>query len=232
MCGYVRRHVGPRTLKEFLSLLGMTGYYEDIQDDEPELKHFYPAFGGNANRRIEGLLIQQDGELKLVDATWWYDCQEVNGELEVGPRTTFNARNLASTYWKDAIHRRRGIVIATGIGEGKTIDGKDKHYLVTAERLMFLGAVYREFSGEHYSCAIITRDTHPRFEPYHDKAFPLFLPPNLDFLKLWLSDASDDHPQIVQLLANTRIFSDLSITPVKTFKGGVATGSTEYLKAD
>ncbi|BFM11300.1 hypothetical protein R50072_14530 [Simiduia litorea] len=232
MCGYIRRHVDPRTLNDFLALLGAEGRYEGADDDTPKIQHYYPAFGGDPTRTIDGLLIKKGGALKQVDATWWYDCRDVGGELEVGPRTTFNARNLTSLYWRDAIRHRRAIVIATGLGEGKKVAGKNTHYLVTTQRLMLLGAVYQEFPGEKYSCAIITRDTHPRFEPYHDKAFPLFLPYNLAFLTLWLSDAGDEHPQIAQLLSNPRIFTELKITPVKTFKGELATGPTEYLRAD
>lgn len=231
MCGYVRRHIGPRTLQEFLTLLGAENVLDDTSDDAV-LQHFYPAFGGNINRTIDGLLINEGGQLKLVDATWWYDCSEIDGELVVGPRWTFNARNLELGYWRDAIKNRRAIVIASGIGEGKTVDGKNLHYLVTTERLMLLGAVYRGFPSGKYSCAIITRDAHPRFEPYHDKAFPLFLPYNTEFLKLWLSDAGDDHPQIAHLLEAPRIFSDLTITQVKTFKGAVAMGAPTTLLAD
>lgn len=231
MCGYVRRHVDPKTLREFLHLIGYMGNF-DVAEEEPIMKHFYPAFGGDPNRTIEGLLIEEDGELKLVNATWWYDCHEIDGELRVGPKTTFNARNLHIPFWKEAIAGHRAIVIATGLGEGKTIDGKDKHFLVTSERLMLLGAVYQKFPSGKYSCAIITRDEHERFAPYHDKAFPLFLPFNLEFLKVWLSNVDDSSAPIARLLSAPRIFADLQITPVKTFKGGVSVGPTEYLKAD
>ncbi len=97
---------------------------------------------------------------------------------------------------------------------------------------MLLGAVYQKFPSGKYSCAIITRDEHYRFTLYHDKAFPLFLPYNLKFLKLWLSQVDDSNAQIAQLLSAPKIFADLIITPVKTFKGGVPVGPTEYLKAD
>jgi putative SOS response-associated peptidase YedK len=232
MCGYVRRHIEPKTLNEFMELLGITGYYDDDKNDEPELKHFYPAFGGNPDRTIEGLIIEEDGELKLVDATWWYDCSEEEGEFKVGTHTTFNARNLEGRYWKGAIRHRRAIVVATGLGEGKTIDGKNRHFLVTSDRLLLLGAVYQRFPSGRYSCAIITRDAHPRFEAYHEKAFPLFLPYNVEFLKLWLSQADEQQPQIAHLLASPKIFANLSILPVKTFKGGIATGEMEFLAAD
>jgi putative SOS response-associated peptidase YedK len=237
MCGYLRRHIKPRTLKEFLELLGLKSYGVDWEDnhpaiDEPVLEHFYPAFGGDVNKTIKGLLIKEGGELKLVDATWWYHAEEVDGQLVLGPRRTFNARRLYINFWRDAIQHHRAIAIVTGLGEGKKVDGKDKHFLVTSERLMLLGAVYKKFPSGKYTCAIITRDEHPRFKPYHDHAFPLFLPPNLEFLNRWLSDIGDDDPDIAQLLASRRIFSDLTIKPVKTFKGEVATGPTEYLKAD
>lgn len=232
MCGYVNRFVSQRTLREFMELLGMQSASEQANDDEPAMQHFYPAFGGDSRRTIDGLLIMEGGQLKLVNATWWYDCQEVDGRLVVGPKTTFNARNLHYAYWREAIRKRRAIVIATGLGEGKTISGKNHHYLVTSERLIFLGAVYQSFPSGHYSCAVITRDTHPRFEPYHDKAFPLFLPPNLDFLKLWLSEADDENPQIEHLLENPKIFSELKITRVKTFKGAVPIGEPQSLAAD
>jgi putative SOS response-associated peptidase YedK len=231
MCGYVKRHIGPKDLNEFLELLGIRGYYDEA-NEEPELKHFYPAFGGNPDRNIEGLIIEEEGQLKLVNATWWYDCSETDGEFKVGTRTTFNARNLESRYWKSAIRHHRAIVVATGLGEGKMIDGKNKHFLVTSDRLLLLGAVYQRFPSGRYSCAIITRDAHPRFEAYHDKAFPLFLPYNLEFLKLWLSQANEQQPQIAHLLASPKIFANLSILPVKTLKGGAATGAMEYLAAD
>jgi putative SOS response-associated peptidase YedK len=147
-------------------------------------------------------------------------------------KQTFNARNLHLDFWRDAIESHRAIVIATGIGEGKEINGKDEHFLVISKRLMLLGAVYQKFPSGKYSCAVITRDEHFRFEPYHDKAFPLFLPYSLEFLKIWLSKANHNHPQIARLLAAPKIFSDLKITPVKTFKGEVPTGPTEFLKAD
>lgn len=237
MCGYLRRHIKPQTLEAFLELLGLKSYGVDWADndpvlDEPILEHFYPAFGGDVNKVIKRLLIKEDGELKLVDATWWYHAEEVHNQLILGPKRTFNARQLHLNFWRDAIKHHRAVAIVTGLGEGKKVEGKDKHFLVTSERLMFLGAVYKKFPSGKYTCAIITRDEHPRFQPYHDHAFPLFLPPNLDFLKLWLSDAGDDHPGVAQLLANPRIFSDLTITPVKTFKGSVATGPTEFLSAD
>jgi len=234
MCGYARRHISNKDLIEYLQMLGLANAAQNRPvQQELLLEHFYPAFGGAASRRITSMLIQEDGEIRSVDATWWFDCQEVDDELVVNnTRTTFNARNLASSYWKAAIRRNRGIALFTAIGEGKLIEGKNRHFLVEGEQLLLMGTVYRKFPGGKYSTAVITRDSHSKFDQYHDKAFPLFLPPDPDFLRLWLGPEPETHPAILHLLENPRVFNKLKITPVKTFKDAVPTGPVEYLEAD
>jgi putative SOS response-associated peptidase YedK len=103
----------------------------------------------------------------LVDATWWYDAKEIDGTLILKGEKSINARNLYKNSWREAINVRRGIAIVTGLGEGKKIDGKDKKFLVTADRLLLVGALYQKFPSGRYTCVIITRDEHPRFTPYH-----------------------------------------------------------------
>lgn len=231
MCGYLRRTSSSQTMRE---------YYDAIQlpvewpknPDGVELLHMYPAFGGVASKQIKDLVIQEDEEIKTVNATWWFDCQELDGELVVGKRTTFNARNLDSPYWKGAVRHHRGIAIATGIGESLYRDGKKFQYLMESEKPLLLGCVYRKFPNDLYSCAVITRDAHDRFDKYHDKAFPLMLPHDRQFLELWLSDEREDHPAIADLLARPQIFTNLRVTPVKTFKGGEEIGEAELLVAD
>lgn len=234
MCGYTRRHISNKALNEFVRQLDLFVNFRDRpEQDEPYLQHFRPAFGGAAHNQIKDLIIQDGGQVKAVDATWWYECAPDEGTLAVNnTRTTFNARNLGSPYWKSAIRRHRGIALVTAIGEGKMISGKNRHYFVEGETPLLMGAVYRPHPNGLYSTAIITRDAHPRFDAYHDKAFPLFLPPDPEFLKLWLSDAPETDPAIADLLANPKIFNRLKITPVKTFKDAVATGETEFLEPD
>lgn len=94
------------------------------------------------------------------------------------------------------------------------------------------GCVYRKFPNDQYRAAIITRDARLRFDKYHNKTFPLLLPSDADFLRLWLGDAREDEPAIADLLERPRIFNYLSITPVKTFKNSDAVGPTEQLLAD
>lgn len=231
MCGYARRHVNSRQMHELADLLSTGGLVIKVGVDS--LAHFYPAFGGAAGRQLNDLVINEAGTIKTVDATWWFDCQEDGDSLIVNnKRTTFNARNLASSYWKGAIRHHRGIFIATSIGEGKMTDGKNTQYLVESDESLLLGCVYRRFANGCYSAAIITRDTHLRFERYHDKAFPLMLPHDPDFLSAWLGDAREDDPAIADLLEHPRIFNDLKITPVKTFKDAKALGPTEQLSRD
>jgi hypothetical protein len=47
-----------------------------------------------------------------------------------------------------------------------------------------------------------------------------------------LSDAREDDLAITDLLLNPRIFNDLQITPVKTFKDGKNVGEAVGLTAD
>lgn len=230
VCGYARRHVSTRQIRDFVDLLDSAAL--TFTKGVGETVHFYPAFGGAAGRQISDLIIQENGRLQAIDATWWFDCHEMDGELIVGKRTTFNARNLDSPYWKGAIRHHRGIAIVTGIGETLQRDGKKFQYLMEAENPILLGCVYRKFPNNLYSCAVITRDEHERFGKYHDKAFPLMLPDDPEFLKLWLSDAREDEPAIADLLAHPKIFTDLTVTQVKTFKDGKALEAPELLVAD
>jgi len=198
-------------------------------------KRYYPAFGQDPNKTID-IVIEESGELKQVSATWWFDCADTNSTntntLSVGPRTTFNARNLESPYWKGALKNNRAIVLATGIGESKVV-GKTKHqYYMQSDEVFVLGALYRKFSDERYSCAVITRNTHSKMEPYHDKAFPGFLPNNDEFLKLWLSQSVQQHTEIDYVLAHPTLYPTLKVQRVKTYKDKVPYKSFESVILD
>lgn len=232
MCGYVRRDHSVLNIPAFIRTMGMPDLFQDPPPPDRPI-HFYPAFGGAVNRTIPDLIIQDREKPITVDATWWFDCHEDDeSNFTVGSRTTFNARNLESPYWKAAIRHNRAIVVATAIGEGKLIDGKNAHFLVECATPLLLGAVYRRYPSGRYSTAIITRDAHPRFDKYHDKAFPFFLPPDPQLLKLWLSSAPETDSTIADLLNHPAIYNELKITRVKTLKGGVAIGEPEIVAPD
>lgn len=229
MCGYVRRHIPNKNLNQFMELLGQMDLFPD--EGGEELQHFYPAFGKDPNRTID-IIIREGERLRRVDATWWFDCAEEEGRLVVGERTTFNARNLDSPYWKTAIRSRRAIIVGTGLGESKIIDGKKHLYLMTSASPILIGAVYRKFPGGQYCCALITRDSHPRFDQFHDKAFPLFLPYDSALLNLWLSEEREDHPLIASLMDQPKLFPRLVVQEVKSFKQGTAVGTPAVLEPD
>ena len=184
--------------------------------DWPEFSA-YPAFGSDIRKRIP-LLIQEDDDYKQVNAVWWFDAFDTDGITKLGNRTSFNARNLSSPFWKHALNTKRGVILASELGESKLV-GKTKHqYLMQSNQAFLLGALYKRLKNGDYCCAIITRDAHPKMAPYHDKAFPLFLPLDIKFTHLWLGHEAAEHPQIQSLLEQPKLFPSLHVQRVKTYK--------------
>jgi putative SOS response-associated peptidase YedK len=187
-------------------------------------KSFYPAFGQEPNKTVD-IIIEEEGTLKQVSATWWFDCSVKDDFLIVGPRTTFNARNLLSPYWSHSLRCKRAILLTTGLGESKKV-GKTKHqYYMSSGAVFVLGVLYQKHSNGKYSCAVITRDTHPKMAPYHDKAFPCFLPTDDEFLKVWLDANIQQHESINYVLDNPTLYPTLNVQRVKTYKGKQAYSS-------
>ncbi len=221
MCGYIE--INGERPDPIMTQPSFEEFWQHLPVNE--FNQYYPAFGQNPNRKID-MVIQEDGKIKRVKATWWFDCFDTSEGLMVGNRTTFNARNLASPFWKHALRNNRGIVFATGLGESKLV-GKTKHqYYMQSDSIFALGALYQKFDNDQYSCAVITRDAHAKMEPYHDKAFPGFLPMQADFLKLWLDKSIARHPQIDQVLFEPKLYPTLHVQRVKTYKDKVAFKST------
>jgi len=224
MCGFVSYEQA--TIKQHpdwvAALQETTAVYESFVN-WPEYTA-YPAFGGDTNKRVP-LLISEDDKLKRVDAIWWFDAQVQDTRTLLGKRTTFNARNLDSPFWKGALNHTRGVLIANQLGESKWI-GKTKHqYLMQSNAPFMLGAVYRKLTNGDYCCAVITRDAHPKMTPYHEKAFPLFLPVEEEFLGIWLGKEKANHARIQGLLKQPKLFPTLHVQRVKTYKHKVAVGS-------
>lgn len=206
---------------------------------------FYPAFGGVADRQIKGLICAstvtpleaKEGFTwapQVVDATWWFDCQPEGDTLRLGKRTTFNARNLSSPFWRSAVAGHRALVLANEVGETQTINGRKTHYLMRSEKPFFLGALYRRYANGRYSCAVITKAPTAEFARYHEKAAPLILPQSPELLRRWINpqiNASTD-PVFQKLLHEPSLPIGLSVTPVKTFKSGEPIGETVWLTPD
>ncbi|GEM_PF-2166306 len=230
MCGFVS--YDERTITENDSWLNRLTFIAK------RLQHIndytaYPAFGGDTSRRIP-LVVYENGDVKQVDAIWWFDAHVTEeGVTEIDKRTTFNARNLESSYWKSSLKRNRGLVIASKIGESKLV-GKTKHqYLMQSQQPFMLGALYRKLQNGDYTCAIITRDAHPKMEAYHDKAFPLFLPNDDEFIRAWLIEKDTIPAKVDHLLNEPKLYPNLHVQRVKSYKSATPMGNiNEHLDSD
>ena len=217
MCGFVSyENATTREYPQWTAGLDLPSSLSLLLSSWPNYKA-YPAFGGDTYKRVP-LLICEQGEYKEVSAIWWFDAFSENKVTYLGKRTSFNARNLDSPFWKSALNNNRALVLATHLGESKLV-GKTKHqYLMQSQQPFMLGAIYRQLDNGDYCCAIITRDAHPKMTPYHEKAFPLFLPLQPEFLNLWLGAENAQNAEIQALLQAPKLFPTLHVQRVKTYK--------------
>lgn len=224
MCGFVSyENATIREYPKWTDDLNFTSSLSAVLQTWPNYQG-YPAFGGDTQKRVP-ILVCEQGEYKQVSAIWWFDAFCEDNVSYLGKRTTFNARNLDSPFWKSALNRNRALVLATHLGESKWV-GKTKHqYLMQSEQPFLLGAVYRQLENGDYCFAIITRDAHPKMTPYHEKAFPFFLPLQSDFLGLWLGEEPANNNEIQTLLEAPKLFPTLHVQRVKTYKNKQAVGN-------
>lgn len=224
MCGFIRRVTDSDAVRDLLDQIGLGHLALQGGDFRPQAW-------------LQGLIIDSGREPIAVDALWWYLLElGEGGRLQPNASvSSFNARRLDSRLWRAPIARRRGIVVADAIGESEPVPGSKvkRQYLMESPGALILGALWNVYpTGPTYSTAVITRDPHERFSRYHSKSFPLFLPQDPEFIKLWLDPAVETHPAIDAILAQPRLFYDLEVTQVKTYKSSTAQGDTELLEAD
>ncbi len=209
MCGYVSYESKPWN--------GLSGQLESIVS-LVEAYRAYPAFGGDTHKRIP-IVVIDDGQLVVKKAIWWFDAfADQQGQSVLGRRTTFNARNLDSPFWKTALNHNRAVVLASELGESKKVGKSTHRFLMQSHSPFFLGALYRKLANGDYCAAVITRDAHPKFTPYHEKAFPFFLPPDDEFLTKWLWAAGAISPEVECILQAPILVPTLNVTRVKTYK--------------
>jgi len=230
MCGFVQLDTDNEYIPEVLSAIGCESVGESFPKGQG-LRNYYPAFGGYWHRSFEHLIIQDNPDTpRTVNATWWFDCQAQGEELIVNDRVTFNARNLDSPFWKGALNHKRALVLATAIGESQRV-GKTKHqYLMRSEKPFLLGALYRQFDNQLYSCAVITRDPHPRLKQFHEKSTAFFLPIDKKIIQTWLYGPLDETLQ--QALQQAALPVSLEVGRVKSFKSGLWMGQTQIIPND
>ncbi len=220
MCGYIGNlHEAPGVidLMEELGIPLPLPYYQSYQ------------------RRMHPALITQEGDKYVIsEVMWWYALKREGNKLVPNPEiTSFNARNLDAPLWRNAINHRRGIILGTELGESK--DGK--RYLMRSKEGLALGALFKDWeapNGETVrSMALITRPPHPRFSRYHDKSIPAFLPLQLDTIASWLNpENTQSTSAISEILDTPKIYNELTVTKVKSFKQAQHLGEPETLQVD
>lgn len=218
MCGYIQLVTDSPHVRALLIKIGLDNLVPDLVTDTHDIVHNYPAFGGTP-RHLQGFVHMESDRAVTSDAIWWYDCEADGENIRIGSRTTFNARNLESNYWKGAIRHKRALVVATGFGETGYAGGKKVHYLMEGnESAILFGAVYRRLSNGILCCAVITRPASRDFAQFHEKAMPLMLPGDAAVVQEWLDPGIERSPIIDGLLESPAVVPLLRVSEVKSFK--------------
>lgn len=220
MCGYAQRIAAERraNLRAYLDYLKI-GLLPDGR--------FFPG------TMMSGVLIEREGVIEAVDATWWFLLED-RGDGTLKPNrklSTFNARNLDNRLWNAPLKTSRCVIPATAIVETKG----GKSYLMDAPDGLLLGGLYRTWAAGDslvYSCTVITCPPHPRFSAYHDKSIPLLLPFDEKLLSTWLDPEFQDVDFFRGMIDAPRLPVDLEVTPVKNSQTLAPLGEPEILQKD
>ncbi len=153
------------------------------------------------------IVVEQNGQRRLQDAIWWLLLEQAEHGFKPSQYTSFNTRydklNVKGSAGYSAFRTQRCIIPATGFGETEVVDGKNQYTDFIGQSGLALGGLYRTWLNKEtgeltYSCSVITLPPHPKLMPYHSKASPLMLSP--DVFDLWLS-LDQDVAQFDKVLA-------------------------------
>ena len=140
------------------------------------------------------IVLEQNGQRRLQDAIWWLLLEQAEHGFKPSQYTSFNTRydklNVKGSAGYSAFRTQRCIIPAAGFGETEVVDGKNQYTDFIGQSDLALGGLYRTWlnieTGElTYSCSVITLPPHPKLMPFHSKASPLLLNP--DVFDYWLS---------------------------------------------
>lgn len=216
----------------------MCGYFGNVHECPAviELMHqlnLPPAYKiserAYQRRRYSGLVTTNG----YSEAMWWYALRTEEGKLVINEKlTSFNARDLSKPLWREPLKTKRALVLCSEIGES---NGKDK-YLMRSEEGFALGCLYKDWvapdGSRLRSFAVITREPHDRFKKYHEKSTPFFLPLDKDVLAEWLNPTIGNSELINDLLATPRLYNDIKVTKVKSYKDAKPMSDVDILKKD
>ena len=224
MCGFVKNVTDSPAVQKFMIDLGMGDLVRQLRGGASYLR-----------QTLHDVVIATPSLLHVRDATWWYAHKKKEGKyIPDWDITSFNARNLSSPMWRDAIRYRRGLIIVNTIGESNPVPGRKTpaKYLMESDVPILIGTLWKEWSDGTISAAVITCDPHPAFKEFHEKSMPLFLPPSKEFVALWLNPKVNGHPMIDQVLTESRLYYDLKVTPVDSYKSAKPKGESTWIRAD
>lgn len=218
MCGFVQRVNKGSVINELLNTAGL-----------PELTlnegDFYP--GGRVD------IILSDPVPRSACSTWWFLLGE--GGKPNYKYTTFNARRLDGRMWKSPLKHTRCLIPATAFGESIGEGKAKRSYLLESDGAFFLGGLYRHYETEQgtvTSFAVITCNPHPRLSKYHDKACPLFLPPDPKVISDWLDPNLTGINHFQHWIDQPVLTTNFQVTPVLSTKKLATIGPAERLSKD
>lgn len=153
------------------------------------------------------VVCQNDGENRVLIATWWLYLQQTATGLKPHPDYFSVNTNHAKLAQKAEYRTSRCVIPVSAFVESQ---GGKRPYLLEPNdgSAMPFGGLYKHWvdkvSGEEvFSASIITLSGHPALENIHRKSTPLWLPD--DALDAWLDP---DMP-------NTEIFKDLLVPALR-----------------
>lgn len=144
------------------------------------------------------IVVEQNGQRRLHDAIWWLLLEQAEHGFKPSQYTSFNTRydklNVKGSAGYYSFRTQRCIIPAAGFGETEVVDGKNQYTDFIGKSGLALGGLYRTWLNKEtgeltYSCSVVTLPPHPKLMPYHSKASPLMLTP--DVFDLWLSPDQD-----------------------------------------
>ncbi|MDF3127386.1 SOS response-associated peptidase family protein [Rheinheimera sp. 1928-s] len=134
------------------------------------------------------IVVEQNGQRRLQDAIWWLLLEQAEHGYKPSQYTSFNTRydklNVKGSAGYAAFRTQRCIIPAAGFGETEVVNGKNQYTDFIGKSGLALGGLYRTWLNKEtgeltYSCSVITLPPHPKLIPYHSKASPLMLSPNV-----------------------------------------------------
>ena len=202
----------------------------------------YPV-GGHRMMSTAPLISQSENDFHITPAYWNYAfktdpsgfLQLHNGKPIPLGKYGINARSLHYKEWLEPLKLRRGILLATEIGESQGKGKERKQFLMKSQQGLILGCLYKDWlvkqDGEIIrSFAVITRPPTKSYAEFHSKSMPLLLP--YDVIEEWLNPNCESSDTINNVLNNTKLTTDLFVTEVKTYKNAEPLSETKKLLKD